>query len=190
MLKTVKLVVLVFVVMLAGSLLLTSCAKDQVKDDPALMSAEEKARLEAEEKARLERERMERERAISEQKLREDQIRALREKFQERKVYFSYDSAVLSEEAQSVLREKAEFLKQNAGKSLMIEGHCDERGSVEYNLALGQRRAESVMKYLTLLGIGPDRMRTISYGKERPVDPRHNEDAWAKNRRAEFVLMD
>ena len=72
---------------------------------------------------------------------------------------------------------------------IKIEGHCDERGTVEYNLGLGDRRAMSVKNYLIDLGISADRIETISYGKERPVDPGHNEDAWAKNRRAEFRVI-
>jgi len=72
---------------------------------------------------------------------------------------------------------------------LRIEGHCDERGTIEYNLALGERRANSVKNYLVNYGIDPNRLTTISYGEERPKDPRHNEEAWAKNRRVEFVII-
>ncbi len=107
---------------------------------------------------------------------------------EDEKVYFDFDSSALTETAKSVLQRKAEFLKERAETDVLIEGHCDERGSVEYNLALGQRRAESVKRYLVLLGISSERLRTISYGKERPADPRHTEEAWAKNRRAEFVI--
>ncbi len=172
-----------------GPVMLTSCAKKQMKEEPSLISADDKARREAEERAKMERERMDRERAIREQKLREQQS-SLKEQFENKKVYFAYDSAALSGDAQNVLRDKAEFLKKNADKNVLVEGNCDERGSVEYNLALGQRRAEEAKKYLTLMGVGADRIKTISYGKERPLDPAHNEEAWAKNRRDEFVLQD
>ncbi len=72
---------------------------------------------------------------------------------------------------------------------IQIEGHCDERGTAEYNLALGERRANSAKKYLVSLGIPADRLSTISYGKEMPLDPGHNEEAWAKNRRAHFIIL-
>ncbi len=103
-------------------------------------------------------------------------------------VYFDFDKSVLKAEAQANLKKKAEWLKANAGVSATIEGHCDERGTNEYNLALGERRAESAKKFLVDLGVDAKRLTTISYGEERPVDPRHNEEAWAKNRRAHFVV--
>ena len=80
------------------------------------------------------------------------------------------------------------MLKENPDIKLTIEGHCDERGTIEYNLALGERRANAVKNYLINYGINPKRLSTISYGKERPLDPRSNEEAWAKNRRAAFVI--
>lgn len=104
-------------------------------------------------------------------------------------VYFEFDKSALTPEAQATLAENARQLQQHPEAKIRIEGHCDERGTVEYNLALGQRRAISVRDYLNSFGISPDRITIISYGKERPVDPRHNEEAWAKNRRAEFVIL-
>lgn len=101
-------------------------------------------------------------------------------------VYFAFDSARLSNEAQDTLRRNAEWLNANPNEQVTIEGYCDERGTNEYNLALGQRRADSVFNYLKSLGVSPERLRTISYGEEYPADPGHNEAAWAKNRRAEF----
>ncbi|OQX22804.1 MAG: peptidoglycan-associated lipoprotein [Desulfobacteraceae bacterium IS3] len=103
-------------------------------------------------------------------------------------VYFAFDSAVLSGEAKENLRRKAEWLQSNAGRSVTIEGHCDERGTNEYNIALGDRRAESAKSFLTTLGIAASRMNTVSYGEERPVDQGHGESSWAKNRRAHFVV--
>jgi peptidoglycan-associated lipoprotein len=103
-------------------------------------------------------------------------------------VYFAFDSSELSEAAQRTLRENAEWLRAHGDVDVVVEGHCDERGTIEYNLALGERRAASVREYLTSLGLDQARMRIITYGEERPVDPGHTESAWAKNRRAAFLL--
>jgi len=103
-------------------------------------------------------------------------------------IYFEYDSEQLTAESQDRLREKAAILRANPGIRLRIEGHADERGSTEYNLALGQRRAESVRTFLSGYGIPSDRLPTISYGKERPLVEGSSEAAWARNRRAEFVV--
>ena len=103
-------------------------------------------------------------------------------------VFYELDSAEMSAEAQAALAKNAEVLKKNATWVVSIEGHCDERGTAEYNLALGERRALSARSYLVSLGISPDRLRTVSYGKEFPFDPDHTEAAWAKNRRAHFVV--
>jgi peptidoglycan-associated lipoprotein len=102
--------------------------------------------------------------------------------------FFGLDSAELDVDGQAVVRANAELLKKYPSWMITIEGHCDERGTAEYNLALGERRAVAVQTYLVSLGIPPDRLRTVSYGKEFPFDPGHNEDAWAKNRRAHFVI--
>jgi peptidoglycan-associated lipoprotein len=104
-------------------------------------------------------------------------------------VFFEFDRSSLTSTATSVLSANAEKLRSNSAINIRIEGHCDERGTVEYNLALGQRRAISVRNYLISYGIDAGRMTVISYGKERPVDTRHSSDAWAKNRRAEFVIL-
>mgnify|MGYP003574535620 FL=1 len=103
-------------------------------------------------------------------------------------IYYDFDSAALSALAQATLKSKAAWLKENAGVMVTIEGHCDERGTNEYNLALGERRALSARAYLVDLGISASRLSTISYGEERPLDNRSNEEAWAKNRRGQFKL--
>lgn len=103
-------------------------------------------------------------------------------------VYFAFDSSALSDEAQENLRRKAEWLRSNPNRSVTVEGHCDERGTNEYNIALGDRRAESAKSFLMSLGIASSRMNTISYGEERPADPGHGESAWARNRRAHFLV--
>ncbi len=108
--------------------------------------------------------------------------------FMTERVYFDFDKSVLKLEAQALLKKKADWLKANAAAKLLIEGNCDERGTAEYNLALGERRAESAKKFLTDLGIDAKRISTISYGEERPLDPRKKEEAWAKNRNAGFVI--
>lgn len=104
-------------------------------------------------------------------------------------VYFGYDSNSLSEEAKEILKENARYLKNNSDLKVVVEGHCDERGTAEYNLALGQRRALKVKEYYVQLGIVPGRIATISYGEEKPEDRRSNESAWAKNRRAETKVI-
>jgi peptidoglycan-associated lipoprotein len=103
-------------------------------------------------------------------------------------IRFAFDKSTIEPEAREILKKLADWLLMNKSSSLAIEGHCDERGTVEYNLALGQRRADAAMKYLMDLGVARARMATISYGKERPLDPGHNEEAWAKNRRANFTV--
>jgi peptidoglycan-associated lipoprotein len=104
-------------------------------------------------------------------------------------VYFDFDKSDLRQDARNTLSRNAEILlKSKKTEKIKIEGHCDERGSAEYNLALGERRANSAMQYLITLGVQPERLSVISYGKEKPAVQGHDEDAWAKNRRAEFVI--
>lgn len=103
-------------------------------------------------------------------------------------VLFAYDSDEIDEAGKKILSANADVLKNYKTWVITIEGHCDERGSSEYNLALGDRRALAAKNYLVSLGVGPDRMRTVSYGNEFPFDPAHNEAAYAKNRRAHFML--
>ena len=103
-------------------------------------------------------------------------------------VYFGYDSAVLDGNSQATLFRQAAFLKGNPSLTVTIEGHCDERGTREYNLALGERRAAAARDYLLAQGVDPARIRVISYGKERPVAAGSNETSWSKNRRAATVL--
>lgn len=104
-------------------------------------------------------------------------------------VRFDFDKSDLRDEAKKICQEVAAYMKKTPGKKLLIEGHCDERGTAEYNMALGDRRATSVKNYLVSLGVPTSTLSTVSFGKERPLDPGHNEEAWAKNRRAHFVLQ-
>jgi peptidoglycan-associated lipoprotein len=174
------------------SLLLTvSCAKKQVTPEPPAMP---EALMEEAipEEILVPSEPMEEEDMLAEERLyqeRQAQIEAeLRDKFGNEDIYFEFDKSRLLPEAKEILKEKAEWLSMHEDVTVTIEGHCDERGTNEYNLALGDRRAESAKRFLTDLGISVSRLTTVSYGEERPVDLRHNEEAWAKNRRAHFVI--
>lgn len=108
------------------------------------------------------------------------------ERFVNEDIFFEFDSSALTPEAQEILKAKADWLRRNPDARVLIEGHCDSRGTNEYNIALGERRAEGVKNYMMSLGVGGGRMRTISYGEERPLVPGESEEAWAKNRRAHF----
>lgn len=103
-------------------------------------------------------------------------------------IYFDFDRYNLRSEALEILAEHARTLQAYPGVGIILEGHCDERGTVEYNLALGDKRAQAAKDYLVALGVNPARISTISYGKEKPSDYRHTEEAWARNRRAEFKI--
>jgi peptidoglycan-associated lipoprotein len=102
-------------------------------------------------------------------------------------VYFDFDSYSIRSQDMPVLKKMAEWLQANPAIRLAIEGYCDERGTTEYNLALGQKRAGAVKDYFVAYGVSDQRLRAVSYGKEAPVDPGHTEEAWAKNRRAHFI---
>jgi peptidoglycan-associated lipoprotein len=103
-------------------------------------------------------------------------------------VYFEYDQSSLSDDTRGKLSRNADLLKSQPRLNITVEGHCDERGTAEYNLALGERRANAVKSYLASLGIGADRMRTLSYGLERPVCTEHEESCWSRNRRAHMII--
>ena len=148
----------------------TAKAEDKMSDDDAKKAAEEAARQQA----------------LEEQRLRE--ARQAKEAFVNEFVHFAFDSSALDTTAQDILKTKAAYLQANPGIRVLIEGHCDERGTIEYNLALGERRAQAARAFLLNMGVDGGRLDIISYGEERPVDPGHNEDAWAKNRRDQFVI--
>jgi peptidoglycan-associated lipoprotein len=104
-------------------------------------------------------------------------------------VYFGFDSFNLSNEGRNALKKNAQWLSENPSATIQVEGHCDERGTTEYNLALGERRANAAKDYLQKLGVDASRLSVISYGEERALDPGHDEAAWAKNRRASSVIL-
>ena len=105
-------------------------------------------------------------------------------------IHFDYDRFFIREDAKPVLDANASWMRKFKTAKVLIEGHCDERGTEEYNLALGEKRAKSTMEYLVSLGISPERMKIISYGKSQPLDPGHNEVAWQKNRRSQFLIIE
>ncbi|UCF55852.1 MAG: peptidoglycan-associated lipoprotein Pal, partial [Deltaproteobacteria bacterium] len=100
-----------------------------------------------------------------------------------------FDRYDLTPRAREILSQNAELLLKHSQVDIQIEGHCDERGTIEYNLALGDRRSNNAKQYLLSLGVSPNRISTISYGEEMPADPGHNEEAWAQNRRAHFIVL-
>jgi peptidoglycan-associated lipoprotein len=177
--------VLALLIVVPAMLLATSCAKKQVDTGMSTtepgMTSEDEMNAQAAEKARLEAERL---KAEEEERARA----AARESFTNDDIHFEFDSASLLPEAQDLLSKKAGYMLAMSGTSITIEGNCDERGTDAYNMALGERRAEAAKAYLVNLGVNPSQINTISYGEERPVDPAHNEAAWAKNRRDHFVI--
>lgn len=103
------------------------------------------------------------------------------------RVYFAFDSSAIDDESRAIIEAHASYLAANPGIKLTLEGHCDERGTREYNLALGERRAQAVEKMMKVLGVAGNRIKTVSYGEEKPLCQEHNESCWRQNRRAEIV---
>ena len=185
-------IILVLAFIIPGLLFTVSCAKKAVVDDAAMAKQAEnddamKAK-EAAEKAR--QEELARQREMEEERIKEESMakQEARDMFLNDDIHFEFDSSTLTPEAQLTLKKKAEWLQNNPEATSTIEGNCDERGTSEYNLALGDRRATSTKNFLVDLGISASRLTTISYGEERPIDPGHNEAAWAKNRRCHFTI--
>ena len=169
--------VLALLVLVPGLMLMTSCAQQSAVDQDTTQKAtppEDTSGAASGEDLQAEAAKRAAEQAMNQ--------------FINEHIYYDFDSAALSALAQATLKNKATWLKENAGVMVTIEGHCDERGTNEYNLALGERRALSARAYLVDLGISASRLSTISYGEERPLDNRSNEEAWAKNRRGQFKL--
>lgn len=116
------------------------------------------------------------------------EVAVVEDEFPGEDIFFEYDKSILLPDAQEDLRAKAEWLMKNPDVSAIVEGHCDERGTNEYNIALGERRAQSAKSFLVDLGVEASRLTPISYGEEKPLVPESNEEAWAKNRRVHFVI--
>ena len=187
------LIILALFFVIPGLLFTVSCAKKVVKEDETAVKkqAEDDTTIKAREAENLKKAEMERQRKLEEQRLAEEakqKMMAAKNKFLNEDVRFDFDKSNLRSEAQEILKSKAGWLRDNPDVNVTIEGHCDERGTNAYNLALGDRRANSAKSYLIDLGISGSRLTAISYGEERPLDPGHNEEAWAKNRRAHFAI--
>jgi len=199
---------IIMVLILCTGLLLTGCPKKTVvKEEPSTKKAEE-AVAEREKAARLEAEKEAREKELA--RIREEEAKKAKEKEFERSlvakrepgiagevfeskllkdIHFDFDKYDIRPGDADILKDNAALLMQYPKVKIQAEGHCDERGTNEYNLALGERRANSTKKYLISLGVSSDRISTISYGEEKPLDPSSNEEAWAKNRRGHFVIL-
>jgi peptidoglycan-associated lipoprotein len=179
------------VLLMVALLMISGCAKKAVRTDGDVSQAgQDAAALEAEKARRaaeIEAARLAAERDAK-RLAEEARLREARNQFMNEHIYFEFDSAALTPTAVSVLKEKGAWLDKERAVNVLIEGHCDERGTNEYNLALGERRAQSAKAFLVDMGISPSRLSTVSYGEERPLDPGQNEAAWAKNRRAQFVV--
>ena len=196
----------VLVLFLCMGLLLIGCPKKTVvKEEPSVKKAEEPV-TEREKAAAAEKEAREKELA----KIREEEAKRAKEKEFEKSlvakkepgiegevfesrllkdINFDFDKYDIRPKDAENLKENAALLSKYPKVKIQIEGHCDERGTNEYNLALGERRANAAKKYLVSVGIATDRISIISYGEEKPLDPGHNEEAWAKNRRDHFVIL-
>ncbi len=191
----------ILILILGIGLIMTGCPKKVVKtEEPTVKLSEEKAKTEAE-RAKEAKER--------EARRKEEEAKAEKEKFEKslttkkepgiqgqvsessliKDVHFDFDKYDIRPADAEILKANAAVLAKNPNVKIQIEGHCDERGTIEYNLALGERRASSTKTYLVSIGIPANRISTISYGKERPLDPAHNEEAWTKNRRAHTIIV-
>ena len=183
-----------------------------MKEEPSVKRAEELA-AEKEKATKLEAERVAKEKESREKELtriKEAEVKKAKEKEFEKSlvakkepgiegvvfeskllkdIHFDFDKYDIRPGDAEILKANAALLMKQPKVKIQIEGHCDERGTIEYNLALGERRANSAKKYLISLGMSADRISTISYGKEKPLDPGHNEEAWAKNRRGHPIIL-
>ena len=180
--------------MLPFSLFLNACAKKVITEESVIEQKEEVAP--AEEKISSEEEKLylkvEEEKAAREARLKEEAAKReaqLRKEFENEDIHFDFDKFFLADEGREILDRKASWLLDHPDVRIEIEGHCDERGTNEYNMILGERRANSAMKYLITAGVKADRISTISYGEERPLDAARNEDAWTKNRRVHSRIV-
>ena len=198
----------ILILILCIGLIMTGCPKKTaVKEEPSIKKSEEAAR----EAARIEAERAREAKEKELARIKEEEARKAQEKkeFEQsliakktpgiegevfeskliKDIYFEFDKYDIRQVDAEILKGNAALLMKFPNVKIQIEGHCDERGTVEYNLALGERRANSTKNYMISLGISGNRISIISYGKERPMDPGHNEEAWAKNRRAHSVIV-
>jgi peptidoglycan-associated lipoprotein len=187
---------MIIIFFLCIGLVLMGCPKKTVmKDEPSVKKEESAAA-----KAEAERIAKEREAKVREETTKKELEKSLVAKKEPgiegvvfessllKDVYFDFDKYDIRPADAAILKENAALLKKYTSIKIQIEGHCDERGTSEYNLALGERRANSTKNYLMSLGVSPERISAISYGEEKPIDPGHNEEAWGKNRRAHAII--
>jgi len=191
------------VIIFSVSLVLVSCAPKQPETDTGVKNKTEEKQDKKDTNATMEKEKTEQEKQDEkveeyelEQKRKQEKRKEEKEKQAKmdavetikQRIYFAFDSHQLSSEAKAKLKKKAKLLQKYSDMELNIGGHCDERGTEEYNLALGERRAKAAYEFLIVLGVDSSRMSYVSYGEEDPLVEGHNEEAWAKNRRAEFQV--
>ena len=181
-------IALALVMILPAMLFTVSCAKKAVESEPVDTTTQQEQPAMTQETqpstdqgSQIDQETLQAQQA-------EQARQAARNMFMNEDIYFEFDSSTLLPAAQQVLSMKADYMRNNPGIYVTVEGHCDERGTNAYNMALGQRRADAAKEFLVNLGIDGGRLAVISYGEERPVDYGHNEEAWAKNRRGHFVI--
>ena len=180
------------ILILSIALIMTGCPKKPiVKEEPSVKKEEaakaEAAKAEAERKAKETKTKEEFEKSVVATKTPGIEGEVFESSLL-KDIHFEFDKYDIRPADAAILKGNADLLKKYHKVKVQIEGHCDERGTVEYNLALGERRANSTRDYLVSIGVSPERISTISYGKEKPLDPAHNEEAWAKNRRAHTVI--
>lgn len=193
--KSIALIGIIGLVLCFSIMITAGCAKKSVVKEQHVTGEQKAAVAETTKEAAKKDEPVQQDVAkVAEETIKEETIRekAATEKTAPAEIFkdinFDYDKYSLRPEAREILKQHADYLAKNRNVNITVEGHCDERGTSEYNLALGERRAKEAIKYLKELGIDAKRMKTVSYGKEQPLDPGHNEEAWAKNRRDHFVI--
>lgn len=175
------------VLIVGGFIAVAACTKKPVSSTaPSVDTSIKESGPSDEDLARQREEDLARQRALENEEMNANARE--KEMFVSEDIYFDFDQSILRSDAQEILKRKAEWLLNNPSASVVIEGNCDERGSAEYNLALGDRRAQSAKTFLVDMGVSASRISTISYGEEKPVDRGHTEAAWAKNRRDHFRL--
>jgi len=167
------------VMILPVMLLTVSCSKKVMQTEPVSTTQRDVQKESDDQSGRLQEDRLRAEASARE---------AARTAFVNENIHFAFDSFVLSDQAQRILNSKADYLNTNSGVTVTVEGHCDDRGTETYNIALGERRAESVKKFLVDLGVSANQLNTVSYGEERPIAMGQDEASWAKNRRAQFAV--
>ncbi|MEN6319129.1 MAG: peptidoglycan-associated lipoprotein Pal [Syntrophaceae bacterium] len=185
--KNIKLIGVIGLCFLFSFMVITGCAKKSVVKEEAVTTGEQSAaQAESKEVAKT-KEFAGQEKVVTEGEAVKEKAAAAKEEISFKDINFDFDKYNLNPDARDILKQHADILTKNK-YNVLIEGHCDERGTTEYNLALGEKRAKEAKKYFIELGIGGKKIKTVSYGKERPLNPEHNEEAWAQNRRDHFVV--